>query len=210
MGSSRLSSPRARIVADSSAIINLNATQCAAEILRALPERVIVVDIVVGELEDGRRKGRSDADMLAELRKDGLVEIDGLGNPGNVLFERLVVGPASATLDDGEAATIAYAVEHSLGVVVDDNKARRICREQYRELPIRCSVEIFQHPSVQNTLGRDRLSSAVLKALQTARMRVFSEHMGWVIDLIGDNNAACCRSLPRRNRSPGTDGMNRR
>jgi predicted nucleic acid-binding protein len=200
MGLPRLSKPSGRLVADASAIINLNATQCAAEILQALPERMVIVDVVAGELEGGRKKGRLDAAMLAELSNGGLVEIATLGDPGYLLFEHLVVGPAIATLDDGEAATIAYAVEQTLEVVVDDNKARRICREQYGGIPMRCSVEIFQHPSVQKSLGRERLSSAVLNALQRARMRVLPEHMNWVIDLIGDRNASSCHSLPRRKR----------
>jgi predicted nucleic acid-binding protein len=200
MGLHRLSKPSGRLVADASAIINLNATQYAAEILHALPERVIVVDIVAGELEGGRKKGRQDAAMLTELSNSGLVDIATLGDAGYLLFEHLVVGSASATLDDGEAATIAYAVEQTLGVAVDDNKARRICREQYSAVPMRCSVEIFQHPAVQKSLGRERLLSAVLNALQTARMRVLPEHIDWVIHLIGESNARSCRSLPRRNR----------
>jgi predicted nucleic acid-binding protein len=201
---SRLSNPSGRIVADTSALINLNATQYAGDILRALPERVIVVDIVAGELEDGRKKGRQDADLLAELKKAGLVETDSLGEVGEALFEGLVVGTASATLDDGEAATIAYAVEHSLGVIVDDSKARRICKEKHKAVPMRCSVEIFQHPSVQKALGKERLSSAVLNALQTARMRVLPEHIEWVVSLIGSANANSCRSLPKRDRQSGS------
>ena len=57
------------LVVDTSVVINLNATGCAKEILDALPQRVAVVDVVVGELEYGRSKGRSDAEMLAD---DGL------------------------------------------------------------------------------------------------------------------------------------------
>lgn len=193
---SRLSNSSGRFAADASAIINLNATQCAGDILRVLPARLVVVDIVVGELEDGRKKGRRDAEMLAELRKAELLEIDGLGDMGEALFERLVAGPASATLDDGEAATIAYAVEHSVGVVVDDHKARRMCKERHSGLQMQCSVELFQHPSVQKAFGVEWLSSAVLKALQIARMRVLPEHIEWIVALIGHDNAISCPSLP--------------
>lgn len=196
----RLSNASGRIVADTSAIINLNATECAADILRALPERVVVVDIAADELEDGRKKGRRDAEMLAQLKTAGLIEIESLGEKGEALFAQLVVGPANSTVDDGEAATIAYAVEHSLGVVVDDGKARRICRERYSEVPVQCSVELFQHPSVQGALGKARISSAVLNALQKARMRVLPEHVQWIVSVIGAANASSCRSLPKRSR----------
>ena len=197
---SLLRKPSGSFVADTSTVINLNATQCAAEILAVLPERVVVVDIVVGELEGGRRNGRTDADMLVDLRKAGLVEVDSLGNAGEILFEQLVAGAASETLDDGEAATIAYAVEHSLGIVVDDGKARRICRERYSGVRMRSSVEIFQHSSLHTALGRERLAAAVMNALQIGRMRVLQEHVPWVVELIGDQSASACRSLPQRSR----------
>jgi predicted nucleic acid-binding protein len=203
MTESHLSSPSDRIVADTSAIINLNATQCAADILGALPERLIIVDVAAGELEDGRKNGRPDVDMLDGLRKAGLVEIDGLGDAGEAVFEQLVVGPASETLDDGEAATIAYAVEHSLSIVVDDTKARRICREKYSRVQIRSSVELFRHSAIHRALGQDRLASAVLNALQIGRMRVLPEHIPWVVGLIGDKNASTCRSIPERSRQSG-------
>lgn len=194
---SLLSKSSGRLVADTSTIINLNATQCAAEILTALPEGVVVVDAVLEELEYGRKTGRADADMLAELRRVGLVAVDSLGDAGEAVFERLVTGVASETLDDGEAATIAYAVEHSLGVVVDDGKARRICREHYGGVRMRSSIEIFRHVSLGEALGRDRLATAVTNALQIGRMRVLPEHVSWVVELIGDRNASMCRSLPR-------------
>jgi predicted nucleic acid-binding protein len=192
-----LSNSSLTIVADASAIINLNATQCAADILRSLPERVAVVDIVAGELEEGRAKGRPDAEMLADLAASGLVEIVRLGDTGEALFERLVIGPASSTLDDGEAATIAYAVERTLAVVVDDNKARRICQEQFPAVGRRCSCDIFRHPAICKSLGKERLALAVLNALQLARMRVLTEHLEWVVDLIGPEKARTCHSLPQ-------------
>jgi predicted nucleic acid-binding protein len=202
----RLSKPSDRFVADTSTVINLNATQYAADILAALPERLVVVDIAAGELEDGRKSGRRDADMLAELREAGLVEVGSLGDAGERLFEKLVAGPASETLDDGEAATIAYAVEHSLGIVVDDRKARRICRERYSAVPMRCSVELFQRSVLHKTLGQERLVSAVFNALQIGRMRVPKDHIPWVVELIGDQKASACRSLPQRSRRRASGG----
>jgi hypothetical protein len=49
-------------VADTSAVINLNATGCAGKIIAALPCRLVVVDAIPGELSIGR--GREDADLL--------------------------------------------------------------------------------------------------------------------------------------------------
>ena len=76
MGSlTSLTDPAALLVADASAVINLNATGCAAEILKALPNPVAVTDVVPGELETGRSRGRRNADMLQELVTAGLINI---------------------------------------------------------------------------------------------------------------------------------------
>lgn len=197
MRCSHLSNPSSRVVADTSVIININGTQCGADILRALPDRMLIVDIAAAELDDGRKNGRKDADLLTQLYDAQLVEFVSLGDAGAALFEQLVAGPAHATLDDGEAATIAYAVEHSLGIIVDDSKARRVCRERYNGVKLRCSVDLFKHPSVYNALGDERLSVAVLNALMNSRMRVIPEDVEWIVQLIGEEHAKSCRSLPK-------------
>ena len=72
----------AAVVADTSVIINLNATGCAEAILRALPNRCLVVDDVSLELQIGRETGRRDADALAMLIEQHHVEQVRLGDPG--------------------------------------------------------------------------------------------------------------------------------
>jgi predicted nucleic acid-binding protein len=195
-----LSERSAIIVVDASIVINLNATQCAPEILRALPVRLAVVDVVLRELEEGREKGRPDADMLNGLAASGLLDVVALSDTSETAFERLVVGPANSTLDDGEAATIAYALEHALDVVVDDNKARRICKEQFPGVRLHCTCDILLDPTVEKNLGRDGFTAAVLNALRVGRMRVPPEHLQWVIELIGKEAASKCLSLPKKQR----------
>jgi predicted nucleic acid-binding protein len=197
-----LSKSDGRLCVDASAIINLNASQCAPDILGALPEGLLVVDIVVSELEGGRKAGREDAQMLAQLLQAQLIETDSLSEPDESLFEALVSGTAATTLDDGEAATIAYAAGRSLPIVLDDQKARRIWQERFSHLAIRSSVDLFRHPDLQRVLGQERLAAGVFHALKTARMRVLAEHTSWVTSLIGEANARVCRSLPRRHRNP--------
>jgi predicted nucleic acid-binding protein len=191
-----LTDPAALITADTSAIINLNATGCAREILRAIPNKVTVVDVVSRELEEGRRRGRRDADSLQELVAAGLVEIRKLGDIAALHFESLVVGPAAMTLDDGEAATIAYAVGGGGIAVVDERKATRLCAQLFPQLCVGCTLDILAHPSVQHELGQQILADAVFKALCHGRMRVFPQYIEWVISLIGLDRAAACNSLP--------------
>ena len=198
MGSSTcLADPGAPVVIDTSAAINLIATGCASGIIQALPNRLLAVDAVAAELEEGRRRGKFDATLLDELILARNIEIVSLGDRSCQTFEELVVGRAAVTLDDGEAATIAYAAEHDAIPIIDERKASRICGERYPALRLGCSVDLFLHPNVVDALGLVRLAEAVLNALQKARMRIPPRHLEWVVGLIGAEKAAQCRSLPR-------------
>jgi predicted nucleic acid-binding protein len=193
--------PSAVVVADASVLINLNATGHAPQILRALPNPVVLVDIVLAELNRGRANGKADADLTAKLVHAGLAQIVSLGEIGLIQFERLVIGSAAETLDDGEAATVAYATEVDAIVVIDERKANRICATRFPKLAISCSVDILAHPEIQKKLGRDQLSEAVFCALRDARMRVMPHHVEWVVELIGQDLASQCSSLPRSARA---------
>jgi predicted nucleic acid-binding protein len=199
-----LTDPAAILAADTSTIINLNATGCASQILRFIPNRLVVTDVVLSELEEGRRRGRSDADALQKLVKASLVKIVTLDLEASPHFEQLVIGPAAMTVDDGEAATIAYAIGRAAVAVIDERKATRLCAELFPSVRTACTVDILAHPQVQDGLGKHMLADAIFKALRVGRMRVFHQHLAWVIGLIGPDQAALCISLPSSVRqSPG-------
>ncbi len=199
MGSlSSLIEPSSILVLDTSVAINLIATGCAELILKALPNRVVAVDAVSAELEQGRRHGRPDSQILNELVSARLIEIVSLGDTGLEMFEGLVQGRAAQTIDDGEAATIAYAVERGAMAFIDERKATRICGERFSEMRVACTVDLLAHPGIAAALGRNGLANAVTNALQLARMRVPARHIQWVVHLIGEEQAALCTSLPRR------------
>ena len=184
-------------VADASVAINLNATKCAATILDALPNRLVVVEEVAIELEAGRHKGRSDSDDLNTLVAAGKIAIVRLGNEGLRQFTELVSGPAGDTLDDGEAATIAYALEHKATALIDERKATKICSERFDSLPTGSTIDVLAQTVITATLGRAGLTKAVFNALHYGRMRVPSQHVDWVVNLIGRERAKKCVSLPK-------------
>jgi predicted nucleic acid-binding protein len=192
-----LTNPDAMLVADTSTAINLNASGSSREILRVIPNRVVVADTVLFELEEGKRRGRQDADHLKELINDRFVDVITMGEVGAQHFEELVIGPAAETLDDGEAATIAVAIEHQGIALIDEHKAHRICRERYPNLRTGCTVDMFAHPAVLLALGAQKLASSVLSALMVARMHVLPHHADWVVQLVGPDKAAHCNSLPK-------------
>jgi predicted nucleic acid-binding protein len=185
------------VVADTSVVINLNATERAVDILSSLPFRVVVTEIVAGELSDDRRTGRRDAELLDALTRAGHVNMVPLDEAGLGIFGGLVIGPARETLDDGEASTIAYAVQHGIAPVIDERKGLKICGLRFPLLRPKCTVDLFVEPAVVRALGRRLLGDAIFLALRNARMRVPPQHIAWVVEQIGADRAELCPSLPK-------------
>ena len=184
-------------VADASVIINLNASGCTRAILDALPQSVLVTETVASELADGRTSGRSDADALFALSEGGGIEVAALTDTELQHFMSLVRGPASETLDDGEAATIAAALERAGTALIDERKAHRTCAQRFQGFMIGCTIDLLAHPNVEAVLGRDGLTDAVFGSLQRARTSVLPWHLQWVVERIGSGRAATCVSLQR-------------
>ncbi len=190
------------VVADASVLINLNATERAADILAALPYPVQVTAIAADELAEDRRSGRNDRAALAVLVGLGHLRVVSLNQTALSIFESLVIGPAADTLDDGEAATLAQAAALGLVPAMDDRKGLRLCNSRFPMLRPMSTVDLFRADAVVDALGRDRLGDAVFLALRNARMRVMPHHVAWVVGLIGPDRASLCASLPRQSRPP--------
>ena len=192
-----LTDPSVQIVVDTSVTINLVATRVPEAILDALPNRLFVTEEVYFEFRNGGQAGGRSADAMSNLVAASQVEIVRLESVGSQIFESLIIGPGSETLDDGEAATIACALERNASVLIDERKANRICAERFPQLRIGCTVDLLSYPQVQLDLGVEQLSEAVFNALYYGRMRVLPRHVKWVINLIGPERATLCRSLSR-------------
>jgi len=201
MGLSCLIDPTAPVIIDASTVINLNATACGPRILKAIPNPFIITDVVQGELLEDRRNGRNDGQLVAELVAAGLISVAKLDDLTESHFEDLVIGRGDATLDDGEAATIAYGVEKGAIILIDERKATRICGERYPRLTVGNSLDVLTHPALLATLGDDATADAVFNALRFARMRVPPPSLKWVVELIGAKRAAMCECLPRAYRT---------
>ncbi len=195
--SSFLINPRISLVADASVIINLNATGRAAEIIKAFPNPFMAAENACAELEAGARNGHTDHHQLVELIDAGLVQQVSLGSSGARVYESLIDGSALRTLDDGEAATIAYADEKGCAALIDERKARSLCAASFPRLLIASTVELLMHDAIAAALGPQGRIDALMNALTNARMRVPSEHLARVRTIIGAERAASCPSLPK-------------
>jgi predicted nucleic acid-binding protein len=194
--------PRVTLIGDASVIINLIATRHASKILGALPNPFAVTENACTELEDGTRKGHDDHEQLVGLIATGLVKRVTLGASALIVYESLIDGSAVLTLDDGEAATIAYAHETSSVALIDERKARSLCAASFPRLIVISTAELLMHSAVSASLGRQGQADAIFNALKIGRMRVPIEHISQLIRIIGDERAAQCSSLPKAWRKP--------
>lgn len=197
ISSSFLTDQQTRLVIDASVAINLNATNRAAEIISALPGMMVVTQNAIEELEGGARKGHNDAQLLQDLVAGNLVFPVSMGENSLSVYEALIDGNASCTLDDGEAATIAYAIEAGGIAVIDERKARRICEKNFPNLRLLSTVDLLLDSLISKALGHIGQADSIYNALALARMRVPEERLSLVINVIGEERAARCSSLPK-------------
>lgn len=193
--------PLTVLVADASVVINLNATARAADIVRALPNPLVVTENSFNELRSGASNGHNDAEQLEQLIALGVINVVELGDLGAEIYGSLIEGAALRTLDDGEAATIGFAHQSSGVAVIDERKGRSICAASFPELLVASTVDLLTHENIANALGRQGQIEAILKALRNARMRVPLDQIEKVVGLIGTEQAATCPSLPRSMRA---------
>ena len=149
------------------------------------------------ELKRGSRNGHTDAQLLQELVGRSLVSPVDLGENSLNIYEALIDGNASSTLDDGEAATIAYAIEVRGIAIIDEKKARRICGEGFPNLRLLSTADLLLDDLIGDALGRIGQAESIFNALISARMRVPEEKLSLVIKVIGEERAAKCLSLPK-------------
>ncbi|TGP85626.1 MULTISPECIES: hypothetical protein [unclassified Mesorhizobium] len=186
--------PGSTLIADASVIIGLNASGHARRVLALTSCRILVPENASQELMLGAKFGHDDGAQLDQLVAQGLVEPIRLGQAALGVYEMLLDGTYGETLDDGEAATIAAAVELRAVAMLDEKKARRMCAKHFPDVIRGCTAEWLLHAQ---GLGSADQAEAMLNALQKGRMRVPSEFMGEVVTLIGVEAAADCPSLPR-------------
>jgi predicted nucleic acid-binding protein len=190
--------PSGLLVADASVWINLVAGARAADVIRVLAMRPQIPRIALDELERGRDKGRRTAAALADLIKDGLVEVAELPSGAEETYLNLVAGPVSQTLDDGEAATLALALQVGAVAIIDERKAINLARDRFPALQVISTTELLLSDAVRSVFSNEELGNVLYGALREARMRVPEHLLEAVCACLGPERAAGCVSLPAR------------
>ena len=134
-------------------------------IVRALAVPVAVVEQVAREVIRHPFDSASTQSPLARYVDDGTLRITTLTDASAETWLSLVGAPPPDDLDDGEAATIAVAHHRLFGAVIDERKGVRVCSSRFPSVKHLSTLDLFRHPAVVRTLGRDELRDAVWSAL---------------------------------------------
>lgn len=192
-----LDSMVASLVLDSSALISLIASEHANEVAAALSPPFIVSELVLDELFEGFGLGHDHSTHIAGLKERKLLRMEMLDDACAVLYRSLVDGTTLRTLDDGEAATIALAIQLHATAVIDERKARSLCRERFPRLTVVSTAELLLREGVREVLG-DRYQEVWTCALVKGRMRVPTPYIDEIVRIVGIETARQCSCLPLR------------
>ena len=182
------------LVLDTSVVINLHASQFADRIVDALPNKILVPEIVAAELCHEASQAKGEHRFIQDMVAIGKVCLIPLNEREYRLFGNLVSG--SRSLGDGEAATIAIGVCRGNLPIIDERKGRRRAHAHLCGEHPGWSLDLFRHPRVVAALGEKGAAEALYLALRDGRMRIPEARCDQVVRLIGVQRAIECKSLP--------------
>lgn len=189
---SRLHSTTTPLFLDTSAVINLIASDRIADVRKALGRPMVVEEAVFREVTRDPRDGSDGAPLMRRLSGQGVLKLASLDEAQTDTFFSLVGAPTPDDLGDGEAATIALAASNG-GVVIDERKARRIIARDFPSISVFCSFDLLASNDVIAAFGIEGVRTSVKNALRIGRMRVLPEWRSFVQNLQGEPYASNAR-----------------
>lgn len=164
-------------------------------VLSALDRTIIMDEHAMREVIYDPTTGASGTQALAALTTAGLITQSRLNTQAYEVFLELTGASPPSDLDDGEAATIATALQAHAVAVIDERKARRVIAAQQRSLALLHTIDLLSADPVTEALTQQDLAEAVYSALRNARMRVPDECLAWVVSVVGDARIRTCPSI---------------
>lgn len=137
------------LILDSCCLLNLYASGQMGPILTTLAEQVKVA-AYVQEVEALRvyavsKQASPTARELVKLElfiEAGLLQIVSLENKAE---KNLFASLAGQRLDDGEAISLALAIERGWAIATDDKRAQRICERDYSTVGVVSTPQLLKH-----------------------------------------------------------------
>lgn len=186
------------LVGDASVWISLVASGRSGEILAAVPNTVVITDVALLELERGRASGRRTIEGVEKLIAAARLSVVSCPEEAEPIYFDLVGGSAAETLDDGEACTLAYALNCGGSALIDEKKATTLAARRFPTLTLFSTADLMLSLEVLAAIGAAEATAALYDALTGARMRIPPHLVDEVCDLLGKDRAKDCLSLPRR------------
>lgn len=182
------------LIVDTSVIINLRASRVGDEVIAALPNDLLISEVVFRELRHPTSRESGEAAFVDGLIERSLLDVVDMSDAELEIFVGLVSEHRS--LGDGEAATISCAATRGLDAGLDDRKGRDVARDLDASIGLVWTVDLLLADQVMRSLGAEGRINAVYHALRDGRMRIHEQYLEPVLDLIGMERARQCRSLP--------------
>lgn len=182
------------LVLDTSVLINLHACNHGERILMAIPNDIVLSEVVARELEHETSRRNGEHRFLHNLLTGGIVTLATMADAEYEIFHELT--STALSLDDGEAATIAIGAARNLMPVIDERRGRNCAGTRLKGRTPGWSVDLFLHPATKAVLGDQPAVEALYLALRDGRMRIPSDSAESVIALIGEQRAHDCTCLP--------------
>ncbi|MGF6610208.1 hypothetical protein OKW45_005130 [Paraburkholderia sp. WSM4175] len=163
--------PDGPLVLDASVLFNLLGTGIPKELLEALDVPCWVEERTAAEVR--RMPGqRAESAPLQPLLDAGCLKLCRMPGQAYETYLSLLSGPSTDTLDDGESAAIAMAVDGLGSVVLDDKKARRILAARFPGLTSGTSLSLMVEAAHRAAWTAQKLCDVVTMARNVSRMAV--------------------------------------
>lgn len=134
-----------RIVLDACCLINLFASEIPREIIESLPAKPVVVVRKVSDDEALTIRGAADdieepLDLLPLVAAELITIVD---FDDDEEIERFIA--LAVSLDDGEAASAAVAIQRNWAIATDDGKARKFLTREAKGIQLLDTPELIRH-----------------------------------------------------------------
>lgn len=172
---------------DASTLLNLLATGEAESILRFLPVDKVVCSAVRDEVLYVRSANPEDAAELISINPLVEAGLLTLANLESAEEEAQFVNLA-ATLDDGEAMSLAISISRGYALVTDDKKARRVAGELPNPVPLLATSELVAYWAQGNSIDPARIREVLASVDLRARFRPWTGYplRDWWLEVLRD------------------------
>lgn len=170
-------------ILDACVLINLYASGFLSEVISSRQTQCFVIEQVLQESLYIHKPGDKAASFTNEA-----IELDSYFQAGTLEQVKLKTATEqelfvniSLQLDDGEAATMAYAISHKIQMITDDKKAIRILLKESPDFKCLSTLDLIKDWSEKLTVDPKQIKAVLSNILKYANYHPGKDHplFGW-------------------------------